>query len=343
MAAAAAVSRRTRVSSKESVHPVNLSEPVSFHLAFLLGNQFVLPEGKNSVDVLRMPFNGPVPDDELPESTLNSRKFSTYFDSNLFLNKPSNLTGTKMEFWTKKYNSTHSTSDDTEKVWQDRLLIVTDKRIFVITLKTKNDDKQATGWSAGSSFAEQASTHIEQANRGLCKADLEIVDSIPVEEITYIRLESKHGGWDDDEELAPRVSHLSSCLRGVSALLGQASAQDCPDPSPGSPSSSANCLSQASYRHPAPVALDGQREPILRITTKPGGFNNGRTYYFLLRQQDHHCLEAPATAAGDGGGAARRPLRDRADAEALAARLGALAARRRGEHSRETRFLRLQV
>jgi hypothetical protein len=42
---------------KKSTHPADTNEPVSFHLAFLLGNDHTLPENKSSVDVLRMSPN----------------------------------------------------------------------------------------------------------------------------------------------------------------------------------------------------------------------------------------------------------------------------------------------
>ena len=73
-------------------------------------------------------------------------------------------------------------------------------------------------------------------------------------------------------------------------------------------------------------------EQILSISTAPAGFNHGQTYHFLLRKQDYSCTD------GDDD----IPLRSSADAEALTARLAALAARRRAESARETRFLRLQ-
>jgi hypothetical protein len=367
--AAATVAKR---GSKEA-HTANMSEPVSFHLAFLVGNNYVLPDGKNSVDVLRMPFLSSVRNEECPETALNSRsKFISYFDGNLFSSKTSNLTGTKMEFWAKKYTSTQSASDDVEKAWQDRLLIVTDKRIFIITMKKTVDHKELTGQSSRSASDDQTKRALSRISS---QVDLEIVDSIPVEEITSIRLETKPGVWDADSDSEP-----SSCLRSAASLLPRVRARDSGDPvPPPSPSNSLFAAEQqasdrslrrgeqqpserglrraftfrqpstgaislpASRGQPVPVTLDGHCEPILRIATKPGGFNRGQPYYFLLRQQDHHCLEATAAAAAGDGVAARRPLRDRADAEALAARLDALAARRRGEHARETRFLRLQV
>ncbi len=72
---------------------------------------------------------------------------------------------------------------------------------------------------------------------------------------------------------------------------------------------------------------------MLRILTKPSKFNRGEPYYFLLRKQDYPCLDASEKTA---------PLRTRDDANALASRLAALAARRHTEHARENRFHRLQ-
>jgi hypothetical protein len=202
-------------------------------------------------------------------------------------------------------------------------------------------------------------------HRSARSVDLEILDPIPVEEITSIRLESTPVvGADTDS--AARASLISRCFGSATALFTRARART-DDPISAPPCATGSFVSRMpeqpqrsdrglfrSYairpssssmasgaRLPKPATIDGYCEPILKISTKPGGFNRGQAYHFLLLHQDHPWLDAGP--GGDGGAAARRPLRGGADAEALAARLDALAARRRGEHARETRFLRLQA
>jgi hypothetical protein len=80
-------------------------------------------------------------------------------------------------------------------------------------------------------------------------------------------------------------------------------------------------------------AGDNFCEQILSIETAPSGFNRSQTYHFILRKQDYPCVDADDYL----------PMQNRADASALATRLAALAARRRAESARETRFLRMQM
>ncbi len=304
----------------------------------MLGNDFVLPDGKNSVDVLRAPFLASA-DDFHDEASTQTQSGTSFFNINqkLFSRKSSNMTATKLEFWTKKFNSVQMASHDFQKTWQDRLVIVAEKRIFIVTTKVFNKSDDATGDPR--------------------RADLEIVDSIPMEEILSINLESdtSDGGiWEVETKpkptsLAEKLIHctfslISSIKRTYrarpdddeAAEEGRKAEQEATERSLRqsfhflqSSSSSSMGKGEGGPR----AAHEDYCEPVLRIETAPEGFNRGHTYYFLLRKQDHRTV--------DGGGGVM-PLRNRTDAEALTGRLSALVARRRGEHARETRFLRLQ-
>ena len=87
MAAAAAAARRSRPLAKDQVHKGTENEPVSFHLAMILGNEYLLPSGKNSVDVLRLPFAAP------HEGASNPSDLPFRFVQG----KTSNVTGTRFD------------------------------------------------------------------------------------------------------------------------------------------------------------------------------------------------------------------------------------------------------
>ena len=325
MSAAGATGARRQKQSREYVHlSRKTGEPVSFHLAYVLGNDFVLPEGKNSVDVLRSPFLSSLSDDS---STPTQQQRGSCFNINtgIFNRKSSNPVATKLEFWTKKFNSAQSASHDFEKTWQDRLIVVAEKRLFIITTKIANK-------------ADVASS------------DLEIVDSIPMEDIHSISLESDEGNWGDESAASPATPPSQFLTRTASIITSikrkyrarpddketaeqdrkanqQATERNLRQSFRGAPSSTLGRLPCASHHN-------DYCDSILRIETVPEGFNRGHTYYFLVRKQEHPTVDV-------GGGLA--PLRTVADAEMLVARLRAVATRCRGEHERETRFLRMQA
>jgi hypothetical protein len=288
--AAAATFRQTKSHTRSTNVKGNSEEsgePVSFHLAFILGNDFALPEGTNSVEVLRTPFA--VHSDGRPPKE--------------------NLTGTKMEFWTKKFNRASVplyVTAEQEVAWQDRLLVITDKRIFICTEKHivkdggKHQKSRPTALHANNERAKDSNSSV---------ASMEIVDSIPLEEITSVSIDmdSTPGVWTNE------------MLHGGKHANPQLELQETEK-------------SLLRFR-PKSAERDGLCEPILRILTKPNEFNRGEPYYFLLRQQQCPCVD------GDGSPV---PLKSRADATLLADRLAALAKRRHTEHARENRFLRLQ-
>jgi hypothetical protein len=257
---------------------------MSFHLAFILGSNFVLPDGSDSVDMLRTPFAS------VAEEAKSSKE---------------NLTETKMEFWVKKFNKLSQSENESDKAWQDRLLVVTEKRIFILTekaiIKSKIKKRQSFTPSLNASPVRTKSIS-PTIPASVC---LEIVDSIPMEEIISVSLDmdSNPGVWDNPTDTERRTSQSDFVA------------------------------TERSLRQLRPKSTDNAREPVLRIMTKPSKFNRGEPYYFLLRQQDCPCLDASESTT---------PLRTREDADALIARLATLAKCRHTEHAREYRFRRLQ-
>ena len=275
-------------STNAETRKAGTGEPVSFHLAFVLGNDYVLPEGSDSVDILRMPL--------MANEGKHSRE---------------NLAGTKMEFWTKKFNTSYLSFYDTnrhDKAWQDRLLVITEKRIFIIPEKAITNE--------GEQQQECPSPASHCSNKGAKSfgpASMEIVDSIPMEEVlsVTIDMESNPGMWSHEKADSFRHSHLN--LHEIERNLQEIE----------------RSLWQS---RPNVSEEDDSCDPVLRILTKPSKFNRGEPCYFLRGKQDYKSIDADGTA----------PLRTRADAEALANRISLLAARRHAEHARENRFLRLQ-
>ncbi len=327
-AAAAATSvRRTRPSSGRT-NILSVKEPVSFHLALLLGNEYVLPIGKNSVDVLRTPFQRAAMDGAQGPSS-DSPAFRRNFSS-IQINQPKspNLTGTRLELWAKKYVSSQCDSEDFDKAWQDRLLIATEKRIFIVTRKKLNTKLEAEGLLKGRNKTDDFGC----MDRHGSPFDLEIVDSIPTNEIASISLDDDNA--EKPKEVQTMQSSIARSFRHTATILNILPANSNKDSRKARPEAPELCLNRffESGSPSIPSARENFCEQILSITTAPAGFNHGQTYHFLLRKQDYPCVDGDDAIS----------LRNRADAEALAARLSTLAARRRAESDRETRFLRLQ-
>jgi hypothetical protein len=325
-----------RASVKGRVNMMSVGEPASFHLTLILGSEYVLPVGKNSVDVLRSPFQRAALEGAQDQPDAPAFRL-IHTNSKIIQSKPPNTTGTKMELWVKKFVSSQSDSEDFDKAWQDRLLITTEKRIFIVTKKNLNS-KFGTDELINS---KKKSDHPESSSR---LEELEIVDSIPTDEILSVSLSNDHAGQSDEVEpiqaslisrslrraaskLNILPSHSNDKMHGIHNTSNRAereSADQCLD--------RFSHLSLESDTPSSSIGRENYCEPILRIATAPAGFNRGQTYHFLLRKQDYPCVEGDDAVS----------LRNRADAEALAARLSTLAARRRVESDRETRFLRLQ-
>ena len=96
-------------SVKKLVETEQAARVTSFHLKLMLGRDFVLPDGQSSVDVLREP---------LKENSLAR-----------------NLTNTSAEMWTKVCSISHQdhgSEMDFIPDWQQKLVLLTEKRIFMI-------------------------------------------------------------------------------------------------------------------------------------------------------------------------------------------------------------------
>jgi hypothetical protein len=304
------------LSAKNSGH--KSGEPVSFHLEFVLGKDFVLPEGSDSVGILRSPF------------VHNDGKLSK-----------ENLTGTKMEFWTTKFNSstTEYDTNGNDKLWQDRLLLITEKRIFIVTEKATVKKGETVPRAKQASFGNEKD-HADSASG----FNMEIVDSIPMEEILSITLdmESHPGTWSNDGMNSSRrkslsfIQEIKTELQEIEHNLRKCRPESNTLPFHAPTRAAPSARTSRSLERSSTSRDNFERnelEPVLRILTKPGYFNRGEPYYFLLRKQDCPCVDTEDHSM---------PLHTRADAEALASRLASLAARRHTEHARDNRFDSLQ-
>jgi hypothetical protein len=213
--AAAAISTTAILRNKRSIKVPKaiVNEPLSFHVTFLLGREFVLPAGVSSVDVLRKPLLPHVKSEPSSEAFESSRRI-TRSNSQLSGNstaKVPNLTGTKLELWTKKFKSSQSSNEDIESAWQERLVIVTEKRIFLITKKQNSVSNQ------------RAHDSPLPTPRTPKKVEYEIVDSIPMEEIISIELGVDPAMIVSDPEPLPSSHHPNSfsrnLLEGATSLL----------------------------------------------------------------------------------------------------------------------------
>ena len=159
--------------------------------------------------------------------------------SKLFKLRPENRAGVTMEAWIDKLKVTY----DKETIeWQKRLLIITTKRIFIIIQKNTN--------------------HF-----------LEIVDSIPLQEITSIRIlaEGNSPQMRTERRSLARMfdsSDWSTSSKKKSAL----GLQD------GKHKSMGQALEDHFDHLLSPTSRGEDR--ILKIATLPGGFNGGQPYYF---------------------------------------------------------------
>ena len=308
------------------------SEPVSFHLTFLVGTEYTLPEGKNSVHILRAPFF----EADVDDSPFRGTDFSSRLcciGRSIFSGSSSNITGTRMEFWTKKFNAGSTAAPDFENTWQDRLIIVTEKRVFIVTRKLTNNK----GDMRPMSLRPTAFQEMEKSS------NMEIVDSIPMEEISSVVLDDDTVLWSEEDHLQSELTDgaeedkyngsLSRYLLSASSLW----------------KSTGSISDNATRKVSGLLSVRGLRESlagtaarraraelfcpsVLRISTIAAGFNHGQDYYFLVRKDGHRLLDAgggEVPATGD-------------DAGKLSRWLAALAERRRGEHASETLFLRMQ-
>ena len=231
----------------------------------------------------------------------------------MFEAKPPNITGTRFELWAKKFNNKWSPKQNPDTAWHERLIIVTEKRLFIIARKQRarvHDwrARRRTSVSAPLQAAAAAATAAADANSGL-----EIVDSIPLEEIVSVDARDETDLWDDNDDPAARPptarTLLTRSLRTASAMLDRFSVSflsgaQCALLENGTiqgnirkslRGSVAKVSFHGSVAEAAPISpavaaspmAEVSRPPahqILRITTSasPDSFNRGCPYYFLL-------------------------------------------------------------
>jgi hypothetical protein len=214
---AAAISATAILRRKRSMKvPKSIAnEPLSFHVTFLLGRDFVLPAGLSSVDVLRKPLYPHIksePSSEAFEGYRRLMRSNSQAPPGNSTAKVPNLTGTKLELWTKKFKSSQSSNEDNmESAWQERLVIVTEKRIFLITEKQNTVSDQR---------AHDSPVPTQRTSK---KVEYEIVESIPMEEIISIELDDPAMIVSDPESI-PTMHHTNSffsrnIIRSASSLL----------------------------------------------------------------------------------------------------------------------------
>jgi hypothetical protein len=237
-----------------------------------------------------------------------------------------------MEFWTKKFNS-GCTVPNFENSWQDRLVVVTERRIFIITKKFDPHSvsvcNTVQGRTSISSLYEKDSL-------------LEIVDSIPMEEIVSVEMKDDAALHDEDEvshndngngsikgskkDASTHGKRISSYIQFASNLLNktQSVSEDA-----NTTASDIHCLRETLSTPNAQCARQLFCPSLLRISTSPGGFNHGQTYHFLVRRDGHRLLDKSGEEV-------------LADSGRLVRWITAMADRRRREHASETRFARMQ-
>jgi hypothetical protein len=235
-------------------------------------------------------------------------------------NDETNITGTKFEVWVKKFCNKSLKVEDSS--WQDKLLVVTEKRIFILSQK---ETKKAR-YGSTASFTEEP------------QSELEIADSIPMEEIMTAQIEEeKDGKWEENcsefmpssfwERVHERIDTFYS--RWFEHPEENANSQD------SDKQQRKDDLEKIQEMLRLGIGEESQNccDRILRIITHPTGFNRGIAFYFLVKKD-------PISAVKSRMDLENAVLESRLTE--LAKQLSHLAAKRRADHRRETRFRRFQ-
>ena len=255
----------------------------SFHLKLMLGSDFVLPDGQSSVDVLREP---------LKENSLAR-----------------NLTNTCAEMWTKVCSISHQDHGneiDFFPEWQQKLLLLTEKRIFMIGVD-----------------------HSKSQQNGDAASDtLEIFNSISLEDIDSLSFVGPHGiqnlSCENDGITASFLAQLyETCLRFA---LSKKSVEN-------------NTVLDSSDKiiHTSASRDDNAHnyhELVLKMTTRSLRFNRGQNIYFMIKKQDYPCVHKTDLI--------KRPLQVQEDCSAFANRLWRMSRLRRAEAESLTNFKHIQ-
>jgi hypothetical protein len=253
---------------------------ISFHLAEMLGHDFKLPVGLNSVQYLRQSIQHTESQHETMNQTegeelliqknkrsellkkQNSLTNLAHQASNLAHQAFGNMfhnTGVTMEVWVHKLKVKTET-DMLAAEWQERLLIVSRKRLFIVMKKNRKDSTL---------------DNVEEFS-------LDIVDSIPLNEVDRVNIVDSN----DSESEASRSNHCSaigmiySCIAFIEKL-----SMTIPDQGQSilrnrDTGSKLQERSEKLLHQDEDTAAQIAQGKILRITTVAGGFNNGQPYYF---------------------------------------------------------------
>jgi hypothetical protein len=304
-AAATAVVAAARNSTRRKTgNPIlNSKDPVSFHLQLQLTPDFE-HEGMNSVAFLRLPLKRPKPDTASSSSDHKKGQEGKADKSKIVQMEKS--AGTRFEVLIKRYvsrepkESSREPNESSTVKFSPQLLIATEKRLFMVSKKERQpDQKDHDGW----------------ADSKL----LEIVDSIPLEEVLTIR---KHDEPDPD----PPTDFLQKCFKSTAGCMFERNEVN----------SREDAVKTAGNRKEWEEKLESQIEEInatdfkgyLKITTKRDGFNRGASYYFIFDEQTF-CAPTEQNA-------------QRIDLDRVRDMLQSLADRRRRVYNREHRIQFLQ-
>jgi hypothetical protein len=231
--------------------------PVSFHLQLHLGAEFK-HEGMNSVQLLRVPL-------KFQQATAAGSKSSI-----------ENEAGTKFEVLTGKYVPNENTTGS----FVTELLIATEKRIFIVASSDDKGDKIEPNDSGSRLF-----------NYAYGSKSLEIIDSIPMEEIETISFGKAKDSWEHD--------HADTSNGWISELIRQFIERFSANDNEDAVVASSQMVKYDEKKIEA--ELDGmlggevpqEVNGFLKITTtkEKNGFNGGRPYYFMIKNDTYRSLK----------------------------------------------------
>jgi hypothetical protein len=345
MATAAAVAARRNAGKKRK--DASNKSGVSFHLRLHLGEDASLPDGLTQVGWLRSPLRSKERNQESPLESNKSRKKNQNQGHNA---------GTRFEVWTKKFNNK-------SKIWQDTLLIVTERRLFIVSKKdSKTVEQSADGEE--SKDVLKPNDWIQPTDK-----DLEIIDSIPMDEIVSVELNTDYLNkpWSPVfvEKDRPIEKALQKWFQSVAESLSlniefKSKNQKMRQQAIDAITAAEEQLKQDAGEFRQQLTSDPQNsycEGLIRVVTDPEGFNRGHPYYFLVRKDTFKSWKGTLDwkQAREGISRTLSHLQRRNKQDISRARkaedldnkverkLKSLAAKRRLDVKRETRFLRLQA
>ncbi len=311
--------------------------PVSFHLQLHLGAE-TKHDGMNSVQLLRLPL----------KLQLDNSAVSKIGNEMEALVKAA---GTKFEVLIRKYVPKHSTAEAQSKAKNliTELLIATEGRLFIVSSsKDEKDCINALNADPGTSFWDVPLESLESDS-------LEIIDSIPLEEVKTICIggAEKEWGHAHSDEKSPCLSgflhkffdiiaHIISNENEVSLDVDSRNEETEHDIE--------ERLEEMSRNGELAEGFEG----FLKITTTKDrhGFNGGRTFYFMIKKNSYRSLKKPAGRADSKQSAAGRRMirvsgkdkgeKAESDLEHVSRKLQTLADRRRKAFKREHGFRLLQ-